>query len=85
MAEIRSTLVAGDFKSYSFATRLVATTGGCVVVNHGEYVPNRWIPPIVGPALIKQATRKQYEELHAEMLRRGDEPRRVSAGRSHTG
>lgn len=70
MAEIRSKLVTGDFKSYSASTRLFPMTRGCVIVNHGEYVPNRWVPPLLGPALIEQGTRKQYAELRAEMLRR---------------
>lgn len=70
MVGIRSDLVSGDFKSYRFSTRLLPTADGCIVVNHGEYVPDRWVPPVIGPALIAQATRKQYEQLGAEMLRR---------------
>lgn len=30
----------------------------------------RWVPPGIGPALIKDETTRQYEELIAEMLRR---------------
>jgi len=81
MTEIESTLVAGDFKSYRFSTRLYPTTSGCIVVNHGEYVPTRWVPPILGPAFIEQGTRTQYEQLRAEMLRRLAERRHASVGR----
>lgn len=30
----------------------------------------RWVPPGIGPALIKDETTRQYGELIAEMLRR---------------
>lgn len=69
--EIRSHLVRGDFKSYEFTTRLTGdATGATTIVHHGEYVPNAWVPPVVGPAMIETETRKQYAELIAEMLRR---------------
>lgn len=68
--EIKSHLLKGDFRSYDFTTRIVDHNGGVTVVNHGEYVPNRWVPPIVGPALIRNQTMKQYAELRAEILRR---------------
>lgn len=70
--EIHSTLVRGEFKSYEFTTRLSAEPDGNVVVisHHGEYVPNRWVPPLIGPSLIESETRKQYGELIAEMTRR---------------
>jgi hypothetical protein len=81
MVEIDSTLASGNFKSYHYSTRLLATSAGCVVVNHGEYVPLRWVPPIVGPVLIKQATQNQYEQLRAEMLRRVGENHDAPAAR----
>ena len=74
MVEIDSELVRGDFKSYRFSTRLFPSVDGCIVVNHGEYVPDRWVPPVLGPALIEQATRKQYEQLGAEMVSRMGRP-----------
>ena len=70
MHEIRSSLVSGDFKSYASTTRLVGVDQGVRVVHHGEYVPKAWLPPIVGLAVIESATRKQFDEFSAEMLRR---------------
>lgn len=69
--EIRSHLIRGDFKSYEFTTRLVPGDAGVVtILNHGDYVPDAWVPPVIGPALIEAEARKQYSELVAEILRR---------------
>ena len=69
--EIRSRLLRGDFKSYEFKTGLAGNPSGpTTIVHHGEYVPMRWVPPVVGPALIESETRKQYVELITEMVRR---------------
>lgn len=70
--EIRSQLISGDFKSYEFTTRITdAADGTITIVHHGEYEPKTWVPPVVGPALIEEETRKQYAELMAEISRRG--------------
>ena len=68
--EIRSSLVSGDFKSYSATTRIVDAGGKTCLVHHGEYEPKRWIPPMIGPSVIASETRRQYGEMFAEMLRR---------------
>jgi hypothetical protein len=66
--EIRSHLIRGDFKSYEFTTTLAGEVDGPVVItHHGEYVPTRWVPPVIGPSLIQAETRKQYAELINEM------------------
>ena len=68
--EVRSTLISGDFKSYAFNTQIRDKGNHTVVVHHGEYVPLMWVPPGIGPSLIKAETTKQFEEMIAEMLRR---------------
>jgi hypothetical protein len=74
--EIRSTLLSGDFKSYQFVTTLAEQEDGSTIIrNHGEYVPNRWVPPVIGPAMIEAETRKQYGDLRAEILRRAQQSR----------
>jgi len=40
------------------------------ISHHGEYVPKRWLPPLVGPAVIESETKKQYGEFVAEIARR---------------
>src|SRR5664279_2486877 len=68
--EIRSTLVSGDFKSYTSTTSIAATPSGTTIRHHGEYVPKSWLPPLVGPAVIESETHKQWREFIAEMGRR---------------
>jgi len=70
MHEIRSSLVSGDFKAYTSTTSLAPAAGGTRVRHHGEYVPKKWLPPLIGPAVIERETRKQYQEFAAEVERR---------------
>ena len=70
MREIRSSLVSGDFKSYASTTSLAPTDQGTRIRHHGEYVPKKWLPPLIGPAVIERETKKQYQEFAAEIERR---------------
>ncbi len=70
MHEIRSSLVSGDFKSYTSTTSLAPSGQGTRIRHHGEYVPKKWLPPLIGPAVIERETRKQYQEFAAEIERR---------------
>lgn len=76
MHEIRSSLVSGDFKAYASITSMTPTSAGTLVRHHGEYVPKKWLPPLIGPAVIEHETRKQYLEFAAEIERRGAAARR---------
>jgi ribosome-associated toxin RatA of RatAB toxin-antitoxin module len=76
MREIRSTLVSGDFKSYASTTSLAPASGGTQIRHHGEYVPKKWLPPLIGPAVIERETKKQYLEFAAEIERRSAAARR---------
>jgi carbon monoxide dehydrogenase subunit G len=68
--QMHSKLIRGDFKSYELTTKLVDQGGTTVIRQHGEYVPTMWIPPGVGPALIRSETEKGYTDLIAEVRRR---------------
>ena len=68
--EVRSHLIKGDFTRYDFTTRVQEKDGGTLITHHGEYVPKSWLPPAIGPAIIQELAKKQYEEMIAEMLRR---------------
>jgi hypothetical protein len=68
--EIRSRLVSGDLEASEFTTRVIDHGASAEIVNHGEFIPKVWVPPIIGPALIEAETRKQFAELRAEVLRR---------------
>lgn len=68
--EIRSRLISGDLKASAFTTTIVEVDHRIHIVNIGSYVPNIWIPPVIGPALIKAETQKQFGEIRSEILRR---------------
>ncbi|MDE1929458.1 MAG: SRPBCC family protein [Burkholderiales bacterium] len=73
---IEGHLIDGDFKRFDFWTRVTALDdGGSLITHHGEYIPDAWVPPGIGPVLIRAETRRQYEELIAEVLRRRDAAR----------
>ena len=68
--EIRSRLISGNLEASEFTTRVLDHGASAQVVNHGEFIPKVWVPPIIGPAVIEAETRKQFQELRAEILRR---------------
>ena len=70
-SEIRSNLISGDMKASAFTTRIVSDAGGVTrVVNHGEFVPTMWVPPVIGTAFLESETRRQFHELRTEIMRR---------------
>jgi Polyketide cyclase / dehydrase and lipid transport len=70
-SEIRSNLISGDMKASAFTTRLMSNGGGVTrVVNHGEFVPTMWVPPVIGTAFLESETRRQFHELRNEIMRR---------------
>jgi hypothetical protein len=70
ISEIRSRLISGDLKESAFTTRVVDHGDSSQIVNHGEFIPKLWVPPVIGPALIEAETRKQFQQLRAEIMRR---------------
>jgi carbon monoxide dehydrogenase subunit G len=70
LQEIHSRMISGDMKSSEFTTRISSEGTRTRVVNKGQYLPKVWVPPVVGPAFIEAETRKQFQELRIEMLRR---------------
>jgi hypothetical protein len=68
--EIRSRLISGDMKASAFTTRIVDDGTVIHVINSGRYTPKMWVPPIIGPTLIADETRKHFGELRTEILRR---------------
>lgn len=70
MREIHSTHLGGDFEAFEGSTRLQERAGAVVIVNHSEYTPKAWLPPLIGPSVIESETRKQYTQLIAEITRR---------------
>ena len=68
--EIRTTVIDGSMKSSQFVTTIIATPEETRIVQHGTVVPDIWIPPGIGPAIIAERTRVQWQEFRTEILRR---------------
>lgn len=68
--EIRSRMISGTLKSSEFTTRIIEDGNELHILNSGRFVPNMWVPPLIGPAVIEAETRKQFEEIRAEIVRR---------------
>jgi hypothetical protein len=69
-SEIRSRVTEGDMQGSSFTTKLVPRGAQTRIDSRGSFVSNRWIPPIIGTALLEAETRKQFQEFRIEILRR---------------
>ena len=68
--EIHSTIISGDMTGSEITTR-VASDGAITQVSvRSQFVPTRWIPPLIGPQAIASETRKQWFTLREEVLRR---------------
>ena len=68
--KIRSHMISGNMKRFAGVTEFAAEGAGTRVTYHSEAVPDRWIPPLIGPRFIEQETREQLSEFRAEVLRR---------------
>jgi ribosome-associated toxin RatA of RatAB toxin-antitoxin module len=68
--EIRTSVIDGSMKSSQFVTTVIAAADETRIVQHGTVVPDMWIPPGIGPAIIAARTRVQWQEFRAEILRR---------------
>jgi hypothetical protein len=68
--EIRSRLISGNLKSSEFTTSVVDNGSEIHIHNSGRFVPDVWVPPLIGPSIIAAETRKQFDELRTEILRR---------------
>jgi len=68
--EIRSRVTEGDMRGSSFTTTIAAKGTKTQVDNRGTFISNRWIPPLIGNALLEAETRKQFQEFRIEILRR---------------
>jgi carbon monoxide dehydrogenase subunit G len=68
--KIRSHMISGNMKRFAGVTEFAAEDAGTRVTYHSDAVPDRWIPPLIGPRFIEQETREQLSEFRAEVLRR---------------
>jgi hypothetical protein len=68
--EIRSRVTEGDMQGSSFTTTIATRGARTWIENRGSFVSTRWIPPLIGTALLEAETRKQFQEFRTEILRR---------------
>jgi len=68
--EIRSRVTDGDMLGSSFTTKIAAKGTMTQIDNRGSFISNRWIPPLIGNAVLEAETRKQFQEFRVEILRR---------------
>jgi len=68
--EISARIVSGDLAPGEVTTKLSSDGATTLVRVHGEYRPDIWIPPVVGPALIAEETREQWKLLRKEIVAR---------------
>lgn len=70
--EILSRVVSGNLKKVDGTTRLTPAGEGTKVTFHSESIPNVWVPPGIGPAMIESETRDQFNDMRNEILKRKD-------------
>jgi hypothetical protein len=70
--EIEGKLLSGTMKKSEGVTRLVAEGKGTRIVSHGEFIPDFWLPPLIGVKVIEMETRGQFEGVVREIARRSD-------------
>lgn len=69
-SEIRSHLVKGDLKASDFTTSLHDEGALTRVTGHGKIVAAAWAAWALSAATVEAQTRRQYQELRTEILRR---------------
>jgi hypothetical protein len=68
--KMQSRLLSGNMKKSEALTRLIPDASGTRIVYHLESIPDAWVPPIIGRALVEFETRARFEQLIDEILRR---------------
>ncbi len=68
---IRFKAVSGNFKALEGEWRLSPNGAGTRIAYYARLVPDFWVPPLVGPLLIRYNVRRQLEGMVREMERRG--------------
>jgi polyketide cyclase/dehydrase/lipid transport protein len=77
--EIRSRILTGDMAGSEIVTRINPDGPITQVSVRSRYVPTIWIPPVIGTSVIASETRKQWDTLREEVLRRRAQSTRPTA------
>ncbi|MGE5088343.1 MAG: SRPBCC family protein [Candidatus Levyibacteriota bacterium] len=78
--EIRSHLLKGDLKASDFTTRIAEESGGVRITVRGKFVAGGLVASAITTDAVETQTRRQYQELRDEILRRkaGPPPRLIA-------
>lgn len=68
--EIHARGLAGSFKRMESLMQLQAENGGTRLRYHADVQPEFWLPPLVGPSLVRHETAEQFTAILQEMIRR---------------
>jgi hypothetical protein len=68
--KIQGRMLSGNLKKNQSTTRLITDSSGTRVVYHLESIPEVWIPPLIGRAIVEFETRARFRQLVEEILRR---------------
>lgn len=68
--ELRAHGVAGNMQRVESLTRLKAADQGTRLEYHVEAQPSFWVPPLIGPLVVRDQVAEQFSALVGEMLRR---------------
>ena len=77
--QISATNVAGNVKAMHSVMTLSTEPSGTRLVYHADVEPGFWLPPLVGPAAVRDQTAEQFSALFAEMKKRDAAARAASA------
>jgi Polyketide cyclase / dehydrase and lipid transport len=68
--KIQSRLISGNMKKNDATTTIIADASGTRVVYHLESIPDFWMPPIIGHALVELETRARFLQVIEEIRSR---------------
>jgi hypothetical protein len=68
--KMQARLISGNMRKNNATTRLIPDAAGTRIVYHMESIPDVWMPPIIGRALVEFEVRARFRQLVEEMLRR---------------
>lgn len=69
-SRIRFRSAGGNFRELAGEWRLTPEPGGTRVVYQARMIPEFWVPPLIGPAIVRRNVRLQLDGVAKEMLRR---------------
>ncbi len=70
MREIRAHGTGGNLRRMDSLMRIEPEDGGVRLRYHAEVEPDFWLPPLLGPSMVRHETAEQFSAMIREMLRR---------------